>query len=193
MTSKTQCAIEDCNRDAVTRGWCQRHYRRWWRYGDPLKTTYNVDGPKPVCSVPDCGREANNTATRPGARFAHLGPLCGKHYVRAFQGRPLRPAIGRERGDGTYIGGYRYVKAPDRSSARKNKYIAEHRLVMEEVLGRHLLPHENVHHINGVRSDNRIENLELWSSSQPKGQRARDKLEWAREIIALYEPNADAL
>lgn len=59
---------------------------------------------------------------------------------------------------------------------------------MEELLGRYLLPHENVHHRNGVRDDNRLANLELWAKTQPAGQRVVDLLVWARELLATYEP-----
>ena len=68
------------------------------------------------------------------------------------------------------------------------KQIREHKFVMEKILGRPLLEKENVHHINGDRKDNRPENLELWSSSQPPGQRVEDKVAWAKEILATYEP-----
>ena len=63
------------------------------------------------------------------------------------------------------------------------KQVKEHRKVMAEYLGRELLAHENVHHKNGVRDDNRIENLELWSTSQPYGQRVEDKIKWATEFL----------
>lgn len=68
--------------------------------------------------------------------------------------------------------------------------IMEHRAVMEDALGRTLTPEENVHHKNGVRSDNRLENLELWVKMQPSGQRVEDLVDWAKEVLERYEPES---
>lgn len=66
------------------------------------------------------------------------------------------------------------------------KKLLEHRYVMSQHKGRELYLHENVHHLNGDRSDNRLSNLQLWSKYQPAGQRVEDKVAYAKEIQKLY-------
>lgn len=152
-------------------GLCNGHYQQS-RNGSALK-------PLKMKNEGDCNFEKCN-------RIKDALGYCNAHYEQFKKGIELRPIKGTL---GYHLTPQGYAKKWVLVDG-KRKAIALHRVVMEEHLGRKLLPHENVHHINGVRDDNRLENLELWNTSQPAGQRVEDKADWAIEILKLYRPGA---
>jgi hypothetical protein len=99
-------------------------------------------------------------------------------------GRALQVANAR----GWSIDKHGYVILTEREPG-SNYQQPEHRRVMEAKLGRKLLPHETVHHRNGRRRDNSPENLELWSSRHPRGQRVQDQDIWSG-MIPAYQLSA---
>jgi hypothetical protein len=85
------------------------------------------------------------------------------------------------------VNGYVRLYEPENPNSNKSGEVLEHVKVMAGLLGRPLTDNEVVHHRNGVRSDNRPENLELWFSKyHPHGQRVEDRVRDALDIIAKY-------
>ena len=164
------CLVAGCERKHHARGWCETHYERW-RY--VTKRQFTAPKSPKVCIVDGC--DGKN----------HGQGYCAKHYQRwKTKGTTADDALSRRpNGAGSiHPHGYLIRKVGGRD-------IAEHRLVMEKFLGRSLYPWENVHHKNGVKLDNRIDNLELWSRSQPAGQRISDLVEW---LVTYYPDEVDA-
>lgn len=166
-STNVPCRVSGCDGRAKALGLCAMHHQRQRRGGDA--------GP-PEALPGKCWVVACESGT-------WCRGLCRLHYDRQMHAGDPGPLRRKKRpaGDGS-VGpkGYVRITTPD------GRRMDEHRFVMEQVLGRPLLSTETPHHKNGDRADNRIKNLELWSSLQPAGQRVTDKLAYAREIIARY-------
>lgn len=83
--------------------------------------------------------------------------------------------------------GYIKIYAPNHPNCDRNEYVLEHVLVMSKLLGRPIKKGETIHHRNGIRDDNKEENLELWTHSHPHGQRVKDVYEFCLKYINKYK------
>lgn len=173
-----ECDVESCSRRMMAKGLCRAHYYRLQRSGDVRADEPIADGsyrgPKRgTCSVPGCDAQ-------------HYGRgYCLRHYQRwKDYGDPEAPPRRARNGEG-YRGvnnnGYVVLK-------RGGETVLEHRQVMADILGRPMAKDETVHHKNGVRTDNRPENLELWVSTR-SGQRVADLITF---VVERYRADVEA-
>lgn len=166
-----ECKINGCKgAKHKGHGYCDYHYGRW-KAGKEIDVPKRRHNPGAKCDVEGCDKIADS-----------LG-FCVKHYARMKKyGDPTKKGKSRERGTGREWHdtphGYIVRYEPENPNAGPNGQVYQHRHVMSEMIGRPLRKDENVHHKNGNRSDNRPENLELWTKGQPAGQRVQDRVKW---------------
>ena len=180
---KAVCMVDGCERKHAANGLCGMHHQRVRKYGDVGGRDSMLVPRGCECAVADCDKSVVSKG------------WCRKHYENfRLRGDATAegPGQGYRRPPVGWIdkGGYRRVSVTENGRTRN---VSEHRLVMEQMIGRSLMPNENVHHRNGQRADNRPENLELWSTKQPPGQSIEDKVAWCREFLAEYGDLVDRM
>lgn len=209
---KRPCLYIGCLEHSFSRGYCRYHYNVAKR--DRLFTTPSSER---VCSVDACGKwhhsagfcamhyeRARNNGTLTGVprvrcrvsgctSYSGNQAMCAMHMSRFRRTGTTDLPLKQERQDSARwvnASGYVVVFRPGHPNCfdKSRGTALEHRLVMSDAMKRPLTNSETVHHKNGDRTDNRIENLELWSSRNPKGQRIPDKIEYALEILRMYAP-----
>lgn len=180
--AKTQvgpCSVDECEQDKYAHNLCRKHNQRRYKTGSTElgpRVPWNK-GPNEICIMDGC----NNKHLSKG--------FCQKHY-KSFVAWVDKDRVSEDwqKYSKADEKGYTKLYKPNHPNTTKYGMVMEHRLVMEEMIGRLLEKHETVHHKNGNRKDNRQTNLELWSIRQPKGQRIEDKVEYAMEILRQYAP-----
>lgn len=141
-------------------------------------TGARIDKVCPVCTKPFQTRWARQVC-------------CSKTCARVNDAAVHGPSNWKG-GVNKHASGYLKEQRKGHPLADRNGYVMQHRLVMEEVLGRTLEKHERVHHKNGVRDDNRPENLELWTTQlkDPPGVRLVDHVRHLMLKLSVEERNA---
>lgn len=151
----------------------------YWRSGFQ-RERLRVNNPNPRPNELTCTGCGIVFRRPPNKQYSGKANFHSKECMTEYKRKTAIPSV-------TQFGYLSVLVGKDYPGANRGGRIFVHRKVMQEHLGRPLLKHENVHHINGDKKDNRLSNLELWSVSQPNGQRVEDKLKWAREFLAEYE------
>jgi len=165
------------------------------------RTCYNPPEPQRYCEI--CGkillkRQKQFCSKKCYGEWLHEHPEKRNHFkpgATAWNKGVKGYKAGSEHwnwkgGRRNHSNGYIEVSCPDHPNSNSGGYIFQHRLVMEQHLGRLLTEDEVIHHINSNKRDNRIENLIVLTCSEHQAIHAKEWWEYIKKLIAADQSNS---
>lgn len=206
---RSHCTASGCKEPIKSTRLCAKHLNRMRRHGDINHVGHSTRKPRESHKIQlECARCAKPFMVTPSSvGRKYCSATCSTYKaIPTFECAQCGKAAMRTKGgNGNFNYKQRYCSRECGYAAQRTgfldkngyrvitiggKQVMEHRHVMELHLGIKLPAGSTIHHKNGLRTDNRVENLEYWDHRHGKGQRLDDKIKHAIDLLREFPDRA---